>query len=474
MASDSTEATVPDPQAAGTAPSAALRAAAAAAGLRRFDTLFARIFVGQLVTMLILLGVLGALLFSAQGAAVARATAPIWAVALTPLVQELQNDPTARIGRSETVSTTVLLEPGPPPADAVMHPMAPQFVALRAALRDYGLPLRAMAISGSSGDSVTWLQLQTAQGDVWVGVRGALEGADVRRRGIASVLIALAVFVIAALAISRRIAAPLRKLERAVAQAEHPALIDAAPVPAPGLPAHGPHEVRVLAERFARYTRQRAQFERARQTMLAGISHDLRSPLSRIRLAAELLPDLPQVNERRAAIVRNAQLADQLVGRVLDLTRSTVEPLDDRVDLVHLLRDAAADAPQPVALSVEVRGEVMLEPASRIGLQRALANLIDNAFKHGAPPVTLHLSVDGSEAVVVLRDHGTGLAATDLAQVTQPFYRAQSARTSPGAGLGLSIVENTIARHGGRLRLADAAPGLCVELRLPCVASARR
>jgi type IV secretory pathway TrbD component len=93
MASDSTEATVPDPQAAGTAPSAALRAAAAAAGLRRFDTLFARIFVGQLVTMLILLGVLGALLFSAQGAAVARATAPIWAVALTPLVQELQNDP---------------------------------------------------------------------------------------------------------------------------------------------------------------------------------------------------------------------------------------------------------------------------------------------------------------------------------------------------------------------------------------------
>jgi two-component system osmolarity sensor histidine kinase EnvZ len=212
--------------------------------------------------------------------------------------------------------------------------------------------------------------------------------------------------------------------------------------------------------------RLRNELDEQRRTMLAAISHDLRSPLGRIRMAAELLPDGDGVAVRRDTIVRNVQVADRLLGSFIDMARAEDAPITERVDLCALLGDVArteADAtlgplPEPA---------VWLEPASALSLQRALRNLLDNARHHGAMPIELTLRCDGLEVVVSVRDHGPGIAAQELADMQRPFTRGDSSRLTPGTGLGLAIAQRTAQRHGGALVLSDAAPGLRAELRLP-------
>ena len=108
-----------------------------------------------------------------------------------------------------------------------------------------------------------------------------------------------------------------------------------------------------------------------------------------------------------------------------------------------------------------------LQPASEVALERALRNLIDNARRHGAVPIELGLRCDDEATLLWVRDHGPGIAPALREHLQQPFARGESSRLVPGTGLGLAIAQRTSKRHGGRLVLQDAAPGLRVELHLP-------
>jgi two-component system osmolarity sensor histidine kinase EnvZ len=198
------------------------------------------------------------------------------------------------------------------------------------------------------------------------------------------------------------------------------------------------------------------------------VSHDLRSPLARIRMAAELLPDSQDVATRRASIVRNVDVADRLIASFLDYVRATELPLEASVDLVavaHRLLESRDEPAGVLALAAPARLDVTR--THELLLERLLANLVDNALRHGKPPVLIRLSADGADAVLEVEDHGPGIAPPDSARLTQAFARGDASRATPGTGLGLAIVQQIVRRMGGTLSFERGAGVSCVRVRLP-------
>lgn len=226
-----------------------------------------------------------------------------------------------------------------------------------------------------------------------------------------------------------------------------------------------PHEQSVLWQQFAELARQRCELDEHRSTMLAAISHDLRSPLGRIRLAAELLPSAEGVQVRREAIVRNVNVANRLLTDFIDMAQVEREPIVGQVDLRALVLEVAAAMPGVLVLELPDQSR-WLAPASAVALERALRNLIDNAHVYGQRPVEMGLRC-GETTLLWVRDHGPGLDASLHDYLLQPFTRGESNRLRPGTGLGLAIVHRAAIRHGGQVVLANALPGLRVELHLP-------
>jgi two-component system osmolarity sensor histidine kinase EnvZ len=256
--------------------------------------------------------------------------------------------------------------------------------------------------------------------------------------------------VLASALIARRLAQPLEALRARIAAD------DTAGALLPGASA----EVEAIDEAWRHLRTSLDRQERERALLLAGVSHDLRSPLSRIRMAAELLPEADGVAPRREAIVRNAALADRLVGSFLDHVRSGELPLNETVDLAELARNVAAQRPAG-------GGELQLQlpatlpvPQINAGLiERCIANLLDNAFAHGKPPVRLAVGAADGRVWIEVADHGSGIAPDQRAAMLQAFARADTSRSRPGLGLGLSIVHRVALRLGGTVQFDAASAG---------------
>ncbi len=219
------------------------------------------------------------------------------------------------------------------------------------------------------------------------------------------------------------------------------------------LPEQGPQELVSLARNFNVMARDIAVLLENRTTLLAGISHDLRTPLARMRLALELLPEEtdPSLVNR---MTRNLAAMDQLIGDALQFARGTQEG-PQPVDLSLLLEDLCSGyTPEP---------KLVIERPSPPGLQappgalrRVFSNIIGNALRHGQPsggsaPVTVTL--DGSR--VSIEDPGPGIPAEHRETVFQPFFRLESSRNraTGGSGLGLAIVAQLCQIHGWQVAL---------------------
>jgi two-component system sensor histidine kinase MprB len=212
----------------------------------------------------------------------------------------------------------------------------------------------------------------------------------------------------------------------------------------------------------------------AQRRLVADASHELRTPLTSIRTNVELLARSPDLDPaERASVLRAATLQLEelsvLVGDLVDLARSD-EPGEDeqehlRLDL--LVGDAVARARRLVPeCRVELEAEPCTVTGARARLHRAVANLLDNAVKHGPREGPVEVTV--RDGVVTVRDHGPGIAADDLPHVFDRFYRAPSARGLPGSGLGLAIVRQAAQADGGTVRAeAESAGGTRFVLTLP-------
>jgi two-component system osmolarity sensor histidine kinase EnvZ len=254
---------------------------------------------------------------------------------------------------------------------------------------------------------------------------------------------------------------PLQQLEQALAQVGNTA--QALPSP---LPAAGSGAVRRLTARFKAMVQRLDANQRDRTTMLAGIAHDLKSPLTRLRLR------LAGHGEQQRAEA-DLDALERITGQFLlfagggDAEAAVLLPLDQ-----WLAELSAAIEPDQLQLDLEPL-EACVQPTA---LGRAVGNLIDNAFSHGQPPLRLVLRREGPDGFrIEVWDRGPGISAEAWPQALQPFQRLDRARGGSGhCGLGLAIAARVAASHGGQLECRRSAEGFAVVLRGRSVASGHR
>ncbi|MDR2165289.1 MAG: HAMP domain-containing protein [Zoogloeaceae bacterium] len=235
------------------------------------------------------------------------------------------------------------------------------------------------------------------------------------------------------------------------------------------LPEEGPDELLQLARAFNRMSSDLEYSEKERVEILAGISHDLRTPLARMRLEVEM--SLPEGQSRVGMVADIAQM-DAIIAQFLDYARGAGDEALTECDPGTLLDARArheAAIQRPLTLDMGALPRVALKPRA---IQRALANLIDNAWKYGAPPVVLSGRVEAGFLRLSVADDGEGVPEAEMERLKQPFTRRETARSgASGTGLGLAIAERVARDHGGSLELArgPAGHGLLATLKLPLV-----
>jgi len=277
--------------------------------------------------------------------------------------------------------------------------------------------------------------------------------------------IAIVATLIASAAVARLINQPLRDLSFAasrIGDGEYESHLDENTLTS---------EIRQVNMGFNRMARELAKVEEHRAVMLAGISHDLRTPLARLRLEAEMSVD---DEEARRNMALDIDQLDAIIDKFMDYAR----PGEVELTPVHLSsvvdREIAAfrDTTQ-----IQITSRVAIDTkvlADETELGRVLANLFENARRYGASRATgvaeviVSYARSGPWVIVAVRDHGPGVPEEKLGHLTTPFFRGDAARTAAtGAGLGLAIVDKAMHRMGGDLEISNAdGGGLVVRLRL--------
>ena len=224
-------------------------------------------------------------------------------------------------------------------------------------------------------------------------------------------------------------------------------------------------EVGLVNHRFNAMTTQLAQMEADRTLMLAGISHDLRTPLARIRLELELNVDDHLVKE---SITHDIEQIDHIIDQFLDYARAVPKALVavPIAPIVEQVCQAFKDHPQLLLQSKIPFDPGLMTRVNPTELKRILSNLFENAARYGRHPDQVKAQVDvGLQwkdpwIVITVRDHGPGVPAAELKRLTEPFYRSDETRSQAnGAGLGLAIVAKTLHRMKGTLHLSNHPQG---------------
>jgi signal transduction histidine kinase len=228
-------------------------------------------------------------------------------------------------------------------------------------------------------------------------------------------------------------------------------------VDAPLLAETGPREVRLAAKAFNRMQERLRRFVNDRTQMLAAISHDLRTPLTRLRLRAEFVDDDVQRTKMLGDIAEmEAMISATLAFARDDAVREPRSP-QDLDQLVDQIASDLCDGGLPVAYEP---GEPLVVSCSASGIRRALINLAENAVKYGGV-ARLSLQREGDVATILIDDDGPGIAPELVEQVFQPFFRLEGSRNrdTGGVGLGLSVARTIIRGHGGDITLANRPEG---------------
>jgi two-component system osmolarity sensor histidine kinase EnvZ len=228
---------------------------------------------------------------------------------------------------------------------------------------------------------------------------------------------------------------------------------------------HGPREVRELAQGFNRMTASLEVSASERRLMLAGLSHDLRTPLTRLKLMVEMQDE----NQDKAGMLSDIDEMSGIVRQFIDFARSEEKPHSEPVSLAELASSVIsryAREQVQIQLSITQEPEILADP---LALQRLLGNLLDNARRYGAPPIEVHVGATAEQAVLSVIDHGKGIPESLHQAAMAPFERLASHRgTDGGSGLGLAIVSRIVKQHGGTLAFGTVeGGGLSVTVGFP-------
>ncbi|WP_322062950.1 ATP-binding protein [Paraburkholderia sp. J63] len=266
--------------------------------------------------------------------------------------------------------------------------------------------------------------------------------------------------VIAALVAAWMLQQPLRALAHAVARFGRGQ-------PVPPLPERGPREMRQLTRGFNQMVKEVERTEKDRAVMLAGVAHDLKTPLARLRLRAEMMDE----QKMRDGVVRDvdsmAHIVDQFLVFAHDgADRSEPVEVDDQCERIARNYRTVGGETLVIERRMKAGADFRLPAAT---LERLVSNLLDNAQAYGAPPVVIETSRGADAFTLTVRDHGKGIADQDLTQASRPFVRLDPARGGNGhSGLGLAIVERLVRRAGGEIAIGNGeSGGLEVRMTFP-------
>ncbi len=239
------------------------------------------------------------------------------------------------------------------------------------------------------------------------------------------------------------------------------------------LPEQGASEVRSVIHSFNVMSRGIKALAQDRNLILAGISHDLRTPLTRIRLATEMMS--PEDDYLSESINKDIDESNEIIGQFLDFLRAQNGDMPtEPFDLNHLVSEVAtAESTEDHMINVDLSHEVLLCNIHPLSIKRAIANIVTNAIRYGNGMISMSSGVDDKGWVwVQVEDNGPGIAEADQEKLFQPFVRGDEARgSSEGSGLGLSILKRIIDAHHGSITLGRSATlgGLSMRISLPRV-----
>lgn len=310
-------------------------------------------------------------------------------------------------------------------------------------------------VSFQIDDDEYWLMLERERIDT---------GSGIQLLGWATVT--LLISLLGAVFISGLINQPLARLTaaaRAIARGQSPA----------PLPERGPTEIMEANRSFNQMVADLDRIDSDRAVILAGISHDLRTPITRMLLEVEMA-NLPA--DAREGMQSDLAQMDTIIGQFLDYARPNEAAHFVPVDLSALLHEAVREAERFPEVHVKADIAAGLQvTGNAVDLKRVLTNLVENARRYGKDTDTgwlnlvLACHLDGNTVVLSFADHGAGIPEADMQRLLRPFTRLDSARSQAnGAGLGLAIVDRIIKRHLGSLSLGKReGGGLMVRIVLP-------
>jgi two-component system osmolarity sensor histidine kinase EnvZ len=311
---------------------------------------------------------------------------------------------------------------------------------------------------------VLWVRLPAGERQFWVAFpRGRVER-DPLTAVVAWSVAGLGIAILATFLLMWRLNRPLGELARAAEQlgkGGNPAAVAES----------GPTEIRGLAHAFNQMKEDLRNAERERATFLAGVSHDLRTPLARLRLDVEMLEGKVDAEVQRG-MVDDLHDMNSIIDQFIDFTRSEAAEVLSAVNLSELARACAERAARSgVAVRCEL-DDVPLLTLRPLAMQRLIDNLLQNAARHGGGDIALRVGREGRRVILAVLDRGPGIPRDIAERLKQPFTRRDEARSgSSGAGLGLAIADRVAALHGGRLELL-ARDGGGLEARVTLEAGA--
>ncbi len=269
-----------------------------------------------------------------------------------------------------------------------------------------------------------------------------------------SILVGVLFSVIGAIVISRQVTRPLNVLHQAVSDFGEDGQ-------ATRLSESGPREFAALSKHLNTMSEQLSELLNARALLLAGISHDLRTPIARMRLSLELLGDKVEP-ELAQGMQNDTELMDRLIGQFLDFARTTevqeLEELDLR-EIVDGIVSRVASAGTEIDWSPNEEAWLAVDP---VALERVLQNLVGNAVLHGkGSAIVVSLEQSAEQIEIKVRDFGPGIANEDLKRIFEPFHQPDGMENKTGSGLGLAIVAQICRNRGWTISLQNAdGPGI--------------
>lgn len=421
----------------------------------RFDSLFARLMLAQMVLTLAV-GVLFAVWLSvARVRAAAVPYAQLWAANLADAAVRPSGDDDSLASPGYPIHRSLTLPSGP-----LTFPLrfGPAAVYFQEQLAMRGVVVDETRVGWRGDVSTLWLHvLPPGRQAVWLGLPMPPVWPMWNGLNIALTMFMLTLVGGMSWTFARRVTRPLERLRQRISMGAESGAAQESPVAADVAA-----EVLAIEADYDKLIAKLRTAESERAMLLAGVSHDLRSPLGRIRLAAEMLPATPETQGDLTIITRNVDHADRLVGSFLDFVRAGLLPMNETVNLAEVAQSVVARFErEPWELRLELLGahRPVLHRANGLLLDRLIFNLIDNALKHGKAPVSVLLGHDGRALVLDVCDLGAGLPETASGAMLEAFARGDASRGVTGSGLGLSVVQQVVERLGGTLQFTRDASG---------------